>query len=119
MKNLKKISALIIALIMVLALGVTVMAEADLSGDGVVGDFTTPDTPVVQEIEIDSDNTVGYDQRTADAGLPCICYDASLRQQFEIAGVYDRIDGVALIDRNGSCRDHPFHLEILCQIQSG
>jgi len=50
MKNIKKIGALLLALVMVLSLSATALAEdATLSGDGIVGDFTTPDNAEVQE----------------------------------------------------------------------
>ena len=43
-KSLRKTGALIISMVMLLAIGGTVMADADMSGEGgVIGEFGTPD----------------------------------------------------------------------------
>ncbi len=62
MKNIKRISALVLALIMVLALTATALADdATMAGqEGVIGEFTTPDTPVTQ-----TDTVVIYKEITA------------------------------------------------------
>ena len=49
-KSLRKTGALIISMVMLLAIGGTVMADADMSGqDGVIGEFTTPDVATTQD----------------------------------------------------------------------
>ncbi len=50
MKNLKKILAVVLAVVLMAAMSVTMFADESMTGEGgVIGEFTNPDTPVGQD----------------------------------------------------------------------
>lgn len=91
MKQLKRIGALVLALVMALALCATAFAdgEATLTG-GEVGGFTTPDTPNSQSklIKIQKELTV-YNVNVASINAPTIAYTYAITAGQEGLAVTD------------------------------
>jgi len=90
MKNMKKIGALVLALVMVLSLSAMALAEgeADLTGEsGVIGEFTTPDTPTTQNdvVKIYKEITA-YNPESCTVNAPTITYNYTIGAATVAAG---------------------------------
>ena len=82
MKNMKKIGALVLALVMVLSLSAMALAEgeADMTDEsGVIGEFATPDTPTTQNdaVKIYKEITA-YNPESCTVNAPTITYNYTI-----------------------------------------
>lgn len=87
-KSLRKTGALIISMVMLLAIGGTVMADADMSGqDGVIGEFTSPDVATTQDktVKIYKEITA-YNPETCEVNAPAITFTYTITHDTTLAG---------------------------------
>ncbi|MCR5057113.1 MAG: hypothetical protein K6A81_00650 [Clostridiales bacterium] len=87
-RTLRKTCALIISMVMLLAIGGTVMADADMSGqDGVIGEFTTPDVATTQDktVKIYKEITA-YNPETCEVNAPAITFTYTITHDTTLAG---------------------------------
>ncbi|MBO4927630.1 MAG: hypothetical protein J5379_05200 [Clostridiales bacterium] len=90
--RMRKIGALVISFAMLFALGSTVMAadDGDLAGDGVVGDFTTPDTPTVyNDVVFMYKEITAYNPETCTVNAPTITYNYTIGAGEAGKDIYD------------------------------
>ncbi|MBO4747710.1 MAG: hypothetical protein IKX04_04735 [Clostridiales bacterium] len=92
-KSLRKTGALIISMVMLLAIGGTVMADADMSGEGgVIGEFGTPDVATTQDktVKIYKEITA-YNPEDCTVNAPAITYEYTITHSAALAGadIYD------------------------------
>lgn len=75
-------------MVMLLAIGGTVMADADMSGkDGVIGEFTTPDVATTQDktVKIYKEITA-YNPETCEVNAPAITFTYTITHNTTLAG---------------------------------
>ncbi|MBQ5968301.1 MAG: hypothetical protein IJL60_11075 [Clostridiales bacterium] len=87
-RTLRKTCALIISMVMLLAIGGTVMADADMDGqDGVIGDFTSPDVATTQDksVKIYKEITA-YNPETCEVNAPAITFTYTITHDTTLAG---------------------------------
>ncbi len=93
MNNLKKLAALMMALVMVLAMGTgfATSSAADMTGEkGVLGEFTSADTPDAQgnSVKLYKEITA-YNEETIEVSAPTITYEYTITAGEEGAKVKD------------------------------
>lgn len=87
-RTLRKTCALIISMVMLLAIGGTVMADADMDGqDGVIGEFTNPDVATTQDktVKIYKEITA-YNPETCEVNAPAITFTYTITHDTTLAG---------------------------------
>ena len=87
-RTLRKTCALIISMVMLLAIGGTVMADADMDGEGgVIGEFTTPDVATTQDktVKIYKEITA-YNPETCEVNAPAITFTYTITHDTTLAG---------------------------------
>ena len=89
MKNIKKLGALLLALVLVLSLGATAFADSDLAGDGVDGSKTATESST--KVTLYKELTV-FNPSAAAVNAPTISY------AYEIAGA---AGGSTITDADG------------------
>ena len=91
MKNMKKIGALVLALVMVLSLSATALADADMASEGgVIGEFTTPDTPTSQDKAIKLYKEItAYNPDSSTVNAPTITYTYTVAPGSADKEIYD------------------------------
>jgi len=101
MKVWKKLSAVALALVMVMALCVPAFAEetpknGDLKDDGIVGDFTAKDTPTPEEFTDDYvimyKEITAFNPETSTVNAPTITYSYSIATGSADKDIYDAKD---------------------------
>ncbi len=88
-RTLRKTGALIISMVMLLAIGGTVMADdADMSGEGgVIGEFTTADTATAQETTLKIYKEItAYNPETCTVNAPAITFSYTISHSSDLAG---------------------------------
>jgi len=95
MKVWKKFSAVALALVMVLALGVSALAneaDGDLANDGIVGDFSTQDTPTPEAFTnavIMYKEITAFNPETSTVNAPTITYTYTIAPGNAGKDIYD------------------------------
>ena len=87
-RTLRKTCALIISMVMLLAIGGTVMADEDMDGEGgVIGEFTTPDVATTQDktVKIYKEITA-YNPETCEVNAPAITFTYTITHDTTLAG---------------------------------
>ena len=87
-RTLRKTCELIISMVMLLAIGGTVMADADMDGEGgVIGEFTTPDVATTQDktVKIYKEITA-YNPETCEVNAPTITFTYTITHDTTLAG---------------------------------
>ena len=86
-RTLRKTCALIISMVMLLAIGGTVMADADMNGqDGVIGEFTTPDVATTQDKSVIIYKEItAYNPEDCTVNAPAITYEYTISHSSELA----------------------------------
>ena len=90
MKNIKKIGALVLAVVMVMAMSATALAaDADLSSDGIVGDFTN-DAVTAQEKSVKLYKEItAYNPENSTINAPTITYTYTVTPGTANKEIYD------------------------------
>ncbi len=88
-KTLKKIGALVISTIMVMSLSAAVFADADLTGDGVVGDFTNDAVTVQDDTVLMKKEITAYNPETCTVNAPTITYNYAVSAGSADKDIYD------------------------------
>ena len=80
MKNMKKILAVALAVMMLAALSVTAMASAPMTGEsGVIGEFTNPDDPTIQQKSVVIYKEItAYNPETCTVNAPTFSYNFTI-----------------------------------------